>query len=102
MGNVGLMPLLNWYCYEQIFNCLTNFATDFGNGKIMSKACPFTKLNTSALVCTLTVLKTFCSQINFRDKKKLNSEVRVGQIDFPSKFGKLELVFFTKKQSLES
>jgi hypothetical protein len=37
-----------------------------------------------------------------RDKKKLNSEVRVGQNDFPSKFGKLGLVFFTKKQSLES
>jgi hypothetical protein len=34
-----------------------------------------------------------------RDKKKLNSEVRVGQNDFTSKFGKLELVFFTKKQS---
>ncbi len=40
--------------------------------------------------------------ITSRDKKKLNSEVRVGQNDFPSKFGKLELVFFTKKQSLES
>ncbi len=37
-----------------------------------------------------------------QELKKLNSEVRVGQNDFPSKFGKLEVVFFTKKQSLES
>jgi hypothetical protein len=61
------MPLLHWYCYsflEQIFNCFANFATDFGNGNIMSKACPITKLNTSALKSALTVLKTFCSQIN--------------------------------------
>jgi hypothetical protein len=65
--NVGLMPLLHWYCYsflEQIFNCFVNFATDFGNGNIMTKARPTTKLNTSALKCALTVLKTFCSQIN--------------------------------------
>jgi hypothetical protein len=30
--NVGLMPLLHWYCYsflEQIFNCFADFATDF-------------------------------------------------------------------------
>jgi hypothetical protein len=30
--NVGLMPLLHWYCYsflEQIFNYFANFATDF-------------------------------------------------------------------------
>jgi hypothetical protein len=29
--------------------------------------------------------------------KKLNSEIRVGQNYFPSKFGKLELVFFHKE-----
>jgi hypothetical protein len=40
--------------------------------------------------------------ITFRDKKKLNSEVRVRQNDFPSKFGKLELAFFSGQQSLES
>jgi hypothetical protein len=65
--NVGLMPLLHWYCYsflEQIFNCFADFATDFGNGNIMSEACPITKLNTSALKSALTVLKMFCSQIN--------------------------------------
>ncbi len=65
--NVGLMPLLHWYCYsflKQIFNCFANFATDFGNGNIMSKACPITKLNMSALKSALMVLKTFCSQIN--------------------------------------
>jgi hypothetical protein len=65
--NVGLMPLLHWYCYsflEQVFNCFANIATDFGNGNIMTKGCPITKLNTSALKSALTVLKTFCSQIN--------------------------------------
>jgi hypothetical protein len=65
--NIGLMPLLHWYCYsflEQIFNCFSNFATDFGNCNIMTKACPITKLNMSALKYSLMVLKTFCSQIN--------------------------------------
>jgi hypothetical protein len=64
---VGLMPLLHWYYYsflEQIFNCLADFATDFGNGTIMTIARPITELNTSALKSALTVLKTFCSQIN--------------------------------------
>jgi hypothetical protein len=65
--NVGLMPLLHRYCYsfiEQIFNCFADFATDFGNGNITTKACPITELNKSALKTALTVLKTFCSQIN--------------------------------------
>jgi hypothetical protein len=65
--NIGSMPLLHWYCYsflEQIFNCFAAFATDFGNGNIMSEACPITELNTSTLKSALTVLKTFCSQIN--------------------------------------
>jgi hypothetical protein len=65
--NVGLMPLLHWYCYsflEGIFNCFADFATDFGNGNIMIKSCPITELYTSALKSALTVLKTFCSQIN--------------------------------------
>jgi hypothetical protein len=46
--NVGSMPLLHWYSYsflKQIFNCFANFATDVGNGNIMSEACPITKLN---------------------------------------------------------
>ncbi len=30
----------------------------------MTEACPITELNTSALKSALTVLKTFCSQIN--------------------------------------
>jgi hypothetical protein len=67
LDNIGLMPLLHWYCYsflQQIFNCFANFATDFGNGNIMSEARPSTKLNTSTLKSALTVLKTFCSQIN--------------------------------------
>jgi hypothetical protein len=67
LDNVGLMPLLHWYCYsflEQIFNNFANFATDFGNGNIMSKAHPITKLNTSTLKSALTVLKMSCYQIN--------------------------------------
>ncbi len=55
--NVGMMPLLHWYCYsflEQIFNCFANFATDFGNGNIMTKARPITDLNMSALKSALT------------------------------------------------
>jgi hypothetical protein len=50
--NVGSMPLLHWYCYsflERIFNCFEDFATDFRNGNIMTKARPIFKLNTSAL-----------------------------------------------------
>jgi hypothetical protein len=65
--NVGSMPLLHWYCYsflKQIFNCFADFATDFGNGNIMTEACPITELNTSTLKSALTVLKTFRSQIN--------------------------------------
>jgi hypothetical protein len=61
------MPLLHWYCYsflERIFNCFADFATDFGNGNIMTKVRPITELNTSTLKSALTVLKTFCSQIN--------------------------------------
>ncbi len=64
--HVGSMPSFHWYCYsflEQIFNCFADFATDFGNGNIMSKACLITKLNTSALKSALTVLKTFHYQI---------------------------------------
>jgi hypothetical protein len=46
------------------FHCFADFATNFGNGNIMTKALPITKLNTNALKSALTVLKTFCSQIN--------------------------------------
>jgi hypothetical protein len=38
----------------------------FGNGNIISEARPISKLNTSALKSTLTVLKTFCCQINLQ------------------------------------
>ncbi len=50
--NIGLMPLLHWYCYsflEQILNCFADFANDFWNGNIMTKAHSITKLNTSTL-----------------------------------------------------
>jgi hypothetical protein len=49
---------------EHIFNCFTDFATDFGNGNIMSESRPITELNTKALVGALTVMKAFRSQIN--------------------------------------
>ncbi len=81
--NVGLMPLLNWYCYsflKQIFNCFADFATDFGNGNIMTEACPITKLNTSALKSALTVLKTFCSQIGLHQATMTTITVMPGSI----------------------
>ncbi len=81
--NAGLMPLLHWYCYsflEQIFNCFAHFATDFGNGNIMTEACPITKLNTSALKSALTVLKTFHSQINLHQAAMTAITVMPGSI----------------------
>jgi hypothetical protein len=77
------MPLLHWYCYsflEQIFNCFADFATDFGNGNIMTKAHPITKLNMSALKSVLTVLKTFCSQINLHQATMTAITVMPGSI----------------------
>jgi hypothetical protein len=81
--NVGLMPLLHWYCYsflEQIFNCFTNFATDFGNDNIMTKTCPITELNTSALKSALMVSKTFCSQINLHQATMTAITVMPGSV----------------------
>ena len=68
------MPNLHWYCYtflERIFNCFSDFATDFGNGNIMSEPRPITKLNTKALVGALTVMKAFCDQINLHQATML-------------------------------
>jgi hypothetical protein len=75
--------LLNWYCYsflEQIFNCFADFATNFGNGNIMTEARPITELNTSALKSALTVLKTFCSQINLHQVTMTTIMVMPGSI----------------------
>jgi hypothetical protein len=77
------MPSLHWYCYsflKQIFNCCAIFATDFGNGNIMSKACPITKLNTSALKSALMVLKTFPYQINLHQATMTTITVMPGSI----------------------
>jgi hypothetical protein len=77
------MPLLHWYCYsflKQIFNCSANFATDFGNGNIMSKACPITELNMSTLKSALTVLKTFFSQINLHQATMTAITVMPGSV----------------------
>jgi hypothetical protein len=77
------MPSLHWYCYnslEQIFNCFADFATDFGNGSIMFEACPITKLNTSALKSTLTVLKMFCYQINLHQATMTAITVMPGSV----------------------
>jgi hypothetical protein len=81
--NVGLMPLLHWYCYsffKQIFNCFADFATDFGNSNIMTEARPITELNTSALKSALTVLNTFCSQINFHQATMTAIRVMPGSV----------------------
>jgi hypothetical protein len=83
LDNVGSMPLLHWYCcsfLEQIFDCFANFATDFGNGNIMTKACLITKLNTSALKSALTISKTFCSQINLHQATMITITVMPGSV----------------------
>jgi hypothetical protein len=72
--SVGAMPNLHWYCYtllERIFNCFADFATDFGNGNIMSESRPIAKLNTKALVGALTVMQAFCDQINLHQATML-------------------------------
>ncbi len=84
LDNVGSMPLLHWYCYsflEQIFNCLADFATDLGNGNIMSEARPITELNTSALKSALTILKTFHSQINLHQATMTAIMVMPGSVN---------------------
>ena len=51
--SVGSMPLIHWYCYsflERIFNCFADFATDFGNGTIMSESRLIDDLNTKGLL----------------------------------------------------
>jgi hypothetical protein len=81
--NIGSMPLLHWYCYsflEQIFNCFADFTTNFGNGNIMTKARPITKLSTSTLKSALTVLKTFCSQINLHQATTTAITVMPGSV----------------------
>jgi hypothetical protein len=83
LDNVGLMPLLYWYCYsflEQIFNCFANFTTDFGNGNIMSKACLITEFNRSALKRSLMVLKTFCYQIDLHQAFMTTITVMPGSV----------------------
>jgi hypothetical protein len=83
LDNVGLMPLLHWYCYsflEKIFNCFANFTTDFGNGNIMTKACLITKLNASTLKSAVTVIKTFCSQINLHQATMTAITVMPGSV----------------------
>ena len=68
------MSNLHWYCYtfsERIFNCLTDFATDFGNGNIMSESHPIAELNTKEKVGALTVMKAFCNQINLHQATML-------------------------------
>jgi hypothetical protein len=83
LDNVGLMPLLHWYCYNflgQIFNCSADFATDLGDGNIMSEARPITELNTSALKSALTVLKMFCSLINLHQATMTAIAVMPGSV----------------------
>ncbi len=72
--SVGAMPNLHWYWYtflERIFNCFTDFATDFGNGNIMSESRPIAELNTKTLVGVLTVMKAFLTQINLHQATML-------------------------------
>jgi hypothetical protein len=83
--SVGRMPLLHWYSYiflEQIFNCFADFTTDFGNGNIMSESRSITELNSKALVCALTVMKTFCNQVDLHQAAMM--PIMVGDARGPS------------------
>jgi hypothetical protein len=83
LDNIGSMPRLHWYCYsviKQIFNCFSDFATNFGNGNIMSEACPITKLNTSALKSALAVSKMFCYQVNLHQATMTTIMVMPGSV----------------------
>jgi hypothetical protein len=54
--SIGANSNLHWYCYtflEHIFSCFADFATDFGNGNIMSESRLIVELNTKALVGAL-------------------------------------------------
>jgi hypothetical protein len=57
---------------ERIFNCFADFATDFGNGNIMSESRPIAELNTKALVGAFTVMKAFHSQFNLHQATMLH------------------------------
>jgi hypothetical protein len=57
-----------------------DFATNFGNRNIMTKAHPITELNTSALKSVLMVLKTFCSQINLHQATMTTITVMPGSV----------------------
>ena len=57
-------PLVLLHFLESIFNCFADFATDFGNGNIMSESRQIAELNRKALVRALTVTKAFCNHIN--------------------------------------
>jgi hypothetical protein len=73
--SVSQRPLLYWYCYsylKRVFNCFANFATNFNNGNIMSENRPITELNTLTLVRALTVMKTFCQQINLHQAQLIS------------------------------
>ena len=65
--SVGSMPLIHWYCYsflERIFNCFADFATDFGNGNIISESRPINELNTKGLVNAITAFRAFRTHIH--------------------------------------
>jgi hypothetical protein len=94
--SVGSMPLIHWYCYsflERIFNCFADFATNFGNGNIMSEARPITKLNTKGLVNAITAFKAFCTQI------QLNQAQMTPIIIMPSSVSAYTLSAWSNTQS---
>jgi hypothetical protein len=64
--SVGSMPLIHWYCYsflKRIFNCFADFATNFGNGNIISESHLINDLNTKGLINAITAFRAFCTQI---------------------------------------
>jgi hypothetical protein len=94
--SIGSMPLNHWYCYsflERIFNCFADFATNFGNGNILSEACPITELNTKGLVNAITAFKAFCTQI------QLNQAQMIPIIIMPSSVSAYTLSAWNNTQS---
>ncbi len=64
--SVDSMPLIHWYCYsflERIFNCVADFATDFGNGNIISESRPINELNTKGLINAIMAFRAFRTHI---------------------------------------
>ncbi len=81
------------FAYSDDLHCFADFATDFGNGNILSKARPITELNTKGLVNAITAIKAFCTQI------QLNQAQMIPIIIMPSSVSAYTLSAWNNTQS---